>query len=1015
MSRRRSVAPLLVASLIAAAGGSARADVSLLVSSSGDGEVLRYNATTGAYLGVFAQDPGTPSGLTYGLDGNLYVTNLSTSTVEQYNGTTGAFLSEFIPSSGGLQFPHAITTGSDGNLYVASGETDSIREYSGTDGHFLGTFASGSGLSRPTGLVFHAGNLFVSSSGTNQILEFNGTTGAFIGVFASGHGLNGPAGLAFDALGDLYVANFQADNVLEFGPTGNALGVFASGSGLGEAAAVAFGPDGNLYVTSYDTSSILVFDGTSGSYLRTFASGGALDNPLALLFTSAPVPEPSALRSSASELACRSSPAPGRGGARGRRGRRGRGHRPSCRRGRPQARRRRPPRPRRPSRQVSGPSRGQTHRTTRPGRSAIVGSPFGPSISPADSTQAGPRRSTTDRLRVASHGCWAAIFESGSPWVARTVRHPGAEGTGGRRGTGPPSGPRRSRASRRSATRTADRPGHPATTDRSGHSSYGCCRKSSKVDAGLNSGFRSDTLRHALMELSIAHDGGLRDEFPRLALRLAPALGLVALLSASASAQTNYLAVSEVSGGTNGLGQVAVYQQNSDGSLASTTPYATITTASGLVNPMGLAFNATTGDLYIAGLGTSQIIDFNVNTQTASTFATSVAGYGNLGGLAISGNNLFVSAYNGGTTASPGAVLEYSLTNPGAGPTIFQDGTKVVGPTGLAVNGSTVYVNSSQTGLLYSINTATPATPFTQATFSGGPSTAAPLSAPAGMTFGSPDGGASTYLYETNFFSKYGGSSYTVGIQSYGAGGAAGPGSDTTGGYSNPALGGPADLVFGPGVVTNFGPQVLVSDYGDGLIYQYGAGPAGDLNSQSTYLSGISPPTYLAEFATAATFAGNYVVPEPASVALLVLGGAAGLLGRRLLRARAPRRAARPGVARTVPRPGRAATRGPRGRPSAGRVPGPPVPPAPGRKTVRATHGPGTGRTGGNRVARTVRRPGRAATGGLGRRPPITSCASGTRTEDRPGHPGSVDRYRAGANVPHSGQPTVTPTSRPAS
>ena len=219
---------------------------------------------------------------------------------------------------------------------------------------------------------------------------------------------------------------------------------------------------------------------------------------------------------------------------------------------------------------------------------------------------------------------------------------------------------------------------------------------------------------------------------PRITL---PALLALALSAPAAIAQTNYLAVSEVSGGANGLGQVAIYQQNSDGSLVSTTPYATITTASGLVNPMGLAFNAASGDLYIAGLGTSQVIDFNVDTATASTFATSAAGYGNLGGLAISGGNLFVSAYNGGTMASPGAVLEYSLTNPGAGPTIFQDasGKTVVGPTGLAVNGSTVYVNSSQTGLVYSINTATPATPFTQATFNGGqPNTANPLSARRG-------------------------------------------------------------------------------------------------------------------------------------------------------------------------------------------------------------------------------------------------------------------------------------------
>lgn len=364
---------------------------------------------------------------------------------------------------------------------------------------------------------------------------------------------------------------------------------------------------------------------------------------------------------------------------------------------------------------------------------------------------------------------------------------------------------------------------------------------------------------------------------PRPALRVVLALGLIALLNPSASAQ-NYLAVSEVSGGANGRGEVAIYQQNADGSLASTTPYATITSAQNLANPMGLAFSGN--DLYIAGLGTNQIIDFNVATKTASTPFATAGGYGNLGGLAISGGHLFVSAYNGGTAASPGAVLEYSLTNPGAGATVFQDGTKVVGPTGLAVNGSTVYVNSSQTGLLYSINTATPATPFTQAMFAGGPSAAAPLSAPAGMTFGMSTN--QTFLFETNFFSNHGGSTSPVGITSYGLPGNSFTGEFTGGGYSNPALGGPADIVFGPGLVGG-NPRVLVSDFGDGLIYQYGADPLGGLDTQSTYLSGISPPTYLAEFSTGASFRGAFAVPEPASFVLLALGGAAGVLWRRRL------------------------------------------------------------------------------------------------------------------------------------
>jgi DNA-binding beta-propeller fold protein YncE len=284
----------MLPTVLAVVTHAARADVSLLVTNAGTQQVLRFDGATGAYLGVFAQDNGTVSGLGYGPDNNLYVSNLSSQTVEQFNGTTGAFLSTFVGPSSGLDFPHDLTFGPDGNLYVASGETDSVRRYNGTTGAFIGTFASGGGLSRPTGLVFHGGDLFVSRSNNSQILEFNGTTGGFVTAFATGNGLSGPAGLAFDAAGNLYVANFLADDVLKFDAMGDLVGVLA-GHGLSAAAGVAFGPDGNLYVTSYDTNAILEFDGAGGQFIRTFASGGALNGPTHLIFTSTPAPEPSGL------------------------------------------------------------------------------------------------------------------------------------------------------------------------------------------------------------------------------------------------------------------------------------------------------------------------------------------------------------------------------------------------------------------------------------------------------------------------------------------------------------------------------------------------------------------------------------------------------------------------------------------------------------------------------------------------------------------------------------------------
>jgi DNA-binding beta-propeller fold protein YncE len=281
---------LLLLTAIAAIAPPARGD--LLVANGSTAQVLRYDATTGAFLGVFAQDTGYIQGLVAGPDGNIYVSNLISQSVERFNGATGASLGTFVPSgSGGLDFPHDLAFGPNNNLFVASGETASILQYDGKTGAFLGKFAAGTG----TGMAFFGNGLYVAFSAQDpHILEFNATTGASLGTFASGQGLNQPAGLTFDAAGDLFVANFGANNVLEFDPSGTLIRTLVAPD-LIQPGAATFGPDGKLYVSGFGSDTIDVFDPTTGAYLRTFASGGPLAQPLHLIFTPAAVPEPTGL------------------------------------------------------------------------------------------------------------------------------------------------------------------------------------------------------------------------------------------------------------------------------------------------------------------------------------------------------------------------------------------------------------------------------------------------------------------------------------------------------------------------------------------------------------------------------------------------------------------------------------------------------------------------------------------------------------------------------------------------
>jgi glucose/arabinose dehydrogenase len=228
-------------------------DGSLLVDSFGSNSVLRYNGTTGAFLGQFASI-SSPTGLVI-RDGVAYVSSYSSSGfVNSYNASTGAFLGSFVtPGSGGLGSAHGLTFGPDGNLYVSDNTHNQVLEYNGTTGAFIRVFASGDGLSLPTALTFGPdGNLYVSSDSNNRVLEFNGTTGAYISDFigAGSGGLTDPHGLIFRGDGDLYVSG---------------------GSGVRQ------------------------YNAATGAFVDLFASSSQLERPTYMVFTPQSVPEPSSL------------------------------------------------------------------------------------------------------------------------------------------------------------------------------------------------------------------------------------------------------------------------------------------------------------------------------------------------------------------------------------------------------------------------------------------------------------------------------------------------------------------------------------------------------------------------------------------------------------------------------------------------------------------------------------------------------------------------------------------------
>jgi hypothetical protein len=203
-----------------------RPDGKLYVLSRDTASVLRFDAITGAFLDVFIS-PGSggmlgAKGMTPGPDGNWYVSSSDNNQVLRYSGTTGAFLSAFVSAGiGGLIGPRGLTFGPDGNLYVTSSINHSVLRYNGQTGAFIDAFVpSGSGgLSGPGELLFHNGSLYVASQGTNQALRYNAQTGAFLDVVvpAGQNGLDRPIGLLLDPDNNLLVgSNLE---ILRYGPS----------------------------------------------------------------------------------------------------------------------------------------------------------------------------------------------------------------------------------------------------------------------------------------------------------------------------------------------------------------------------------------------------------------------------------------------------------------------------------------------------------------------------------------------------------------------------------------------------------------------------------------------------------------------------------------------------------------------------------------------------------------------------------------------------------------------------
>jgi DNA-binding beta-propeller fold protein YncE len=248
--------------------------------------VLKFDADTGMFAGVFVPSGSGglngPTGLTFGPDGHLYVSSFVFSDrVLKYHGRTGAFLGEFVTqNSGGLRGPMDLAF-EGGNLYVVSSYEGGVFRFNGRTGAPVDRFTA-----LPSGaeaIAFRGAHMYVSSHMTDSVHKFNKQTGTHLGSFTEAFP-DWATGFAFGPDGNVYVASFFDDSVMKFNSqTGQWMGTFASNC-FGPQM-ILFGSDGDLYVASYHGDSIDRFDGVTGAW-KSSMWGHGLDGPIDIAFKS---------------------------------------------------------------------------------------------------------------------------------------------------------------------------------------------------------------------------------------------------------------------------------------------------------------------------------------------------------------------------------------------------------------------------------------------------------------------------------------------------------------------------------------------------------------------------------------------------------------------------------------------------------------------------------------------------------------------------------------------------------
>ncbi|MFZ1678552.1 MAG: hypothetical protein WAT91_14830 [Saprospiraceae bacterium] len=201
-------------------------------------------------------------------DNIVLISNLNSGQILRFNATSGAYINIFANAIGG---PTRMEIGPDSLLYVLQWSGNGkVRRYH-LDGTFVDEFTS-VGVTTSIGLDWDTSeNLYVSSYNGKFVQKFS-PSGADLGKFISSN-LDGPTNIWFDDNGDLLVNDYNGGAVKRFDSNGVFKSVFISD--VPQCEGVDFLPDGSMIIGIGGTSTVSVFN-SSGSLTNTIVPSGTL-------------------------------------------------------------------------------------------------------------------------------------------------------------------------------------------------------------------------------------------------------------------------------------------------------------------------------------------------------------------------------------------------------------------------------------------------------------------------------------------------------------------------------------------------------------------------------------------------------------------------------------------------------------------------------------------------------------------------------------------------------------------